>query len=72
VALKIGMARYSSEKNMELTFKPTIQIHPGAQHVSTTIDSFTFNGPNGTHMCLVLEPLGRNFQEIVENVARAE
>lgn len=34
-------------------------IHsPGYRHISHLLDHFTHQGPNGTHICLVLEPLG--------------
>jgi hypothetical protein len=69
-ALKICMAKYSDVTNMEVTFKPTIHDHPGANHLSTKIDSFVFEGPNGSHLCLVSEPLGRNFQDLAEDITR--
>ena len=71
VALKIGMAKYSHVEDMEMTFKHTNLDHPGAKHISTKIDSFKFDGPNGTHLCLVLEPLGRSFEDLVEDVSQA-
>lgn len=69
MALKIGLAKYSNEENMETTFEDKIHnTHPGANHLLTKIDSFVFKGPNGTHLCLVFEALGRNFQDIVESI----
>ena len=35
-------------------------MHPGYPHVVTLWDHFTHIGPNGDHLCLVMEPLGEN------------
>lgn len=32
--------------------------HPGKKHIIQLLDRFEHEGPNGTHQCLVLEPLG--------------
>lgn len=34
--------------------------HPGKKHIIQLLDRFEYEGPNGTHQCLVLEPLGPN------------
>lgn len=67
------MAKYSEDKTMEVTFSPnpSIKDHPGANNLCTKIDSFSFEGPNGTHPCLVFEPLGRSFEEIIDIVSHA-
>jgi hypothetical protein len=68
VVLKISMARYSDHETLEMTFSPAPEFadHPGRQHVSTRKDMFKFEGPNGTHRCLVSEPLGRNFEDLID------
>lgn len=35
--------------------------HPGFRYIPQLIDSFTHAGPNGSHVCLVVEPMGENF-----------
>ena len=32
--------------------------HPGKKHIIQLLDQFEHEGPNGTHPCLILEPLG--------------
>ena len=73
VALKVGMARYSNSKSMEAAFSPdpSLKDHPGKKNLCTKIDSFMFQGPNGSHLCLVFEPLGRSFEEVLDNADRA-
>ena len=46
------LARHSSE-------------HPGSNHIVQLVDNFEQNGPNGTHSCLVFEPLGPNIQNVI-------
>ncbi|EGX95812.1 protein kinase [Cordyceps militaris CM01] len=43
-----------------------VQEHPGRRSVRTAIDSFTLNGPHGTHTCLVYVPQGMTFTELRE------
>jgi len=59
---------------MEVTFQPepSLRNSPGARHLCTKLDSFTFNGPNGRHLVLVMEPLGRSFEEVLELCSRAK
>lgn len=38
--------------------------HDGKDNVRKLLDSFEIDGPHGTHICLVHEPLGANFGEI--------
>ena len=66
------MAKYSDEKSMEVTFSPdpALKDHPGAKHVCVKLDSFTFDGPNGKHLCLVFEPLGRSLEDVIDSASR--
>ena len=43
--------------------------HPGKGNIPHIFDSFTFEGPNGMHQCLVLELLGAFMSSISENYA---
>lgn len=43
-----------------------VQEHPGRRGVRTALDSFTLNGPHGTHTCLVYAPQGMTFTELRE------
>jgi len=43
-----------------------VQEHPGRRAVRTALDSFTLNGPHGTHMRLVYAPQGMTFTELRE------
>ncbi|PKX99621.1 serine protein kinase [Aspergillus novofumigatus IBT 16806] len=57
VALKILKAE-ASRNNKELAMllrlsEPSLK-HPGKGHVNELLDYFEHNGPNGTHLCLVL------------------
>lgn len=43
---------------------------PGYEYISHMLDTFTFNGPNGTHRCLVLEVLGPDIQKMLDQNPR--
>lgn len=43
---------------------PPIQDHPGKRGIRTALESFTLDGPHGTHTCLVYEPQGMAFTEL--------
>ena len=66
------MAQYSDAETLEVTFTPdpALQNHAGAKHVCIKTDSFSFKGPNGTHLCLVFKPLGRSFEEVIDSASR--
>lgn len=69
VALKIVKAIASDEQNVEVTLSTSANEsspHPGAAHVQRRIDFFTHQGPNGLHNCLTFEPLGRNFEYLID------
>ena len=36
--------------------------HKGYRHIPTLFDSFEHTGPNGHHLCLVLEPMGESLR----------
>lgn len=39
--------------------------HPGHQHVIQLLDTFTHQGPNGVHVCMVFEVLGENLLGLI-------
>lgn len=41
--------------------------HPGRDKLPHMLDSFTFEGPNGVHQCLILELLGASMSSMFEN-----
>ena len=43
--------------------------HPGKGNLPQLFGSFTFEGPNGVHQCLVLELLGASMSSVSENYA---
>ncbi|KAI9847473.1 MAG: hypothetical protein M1837_002374 [Sclerophora amabilis] len=64
VALKIVKAKDSSDSN-ELSFHQILAHHDdprhddeNGRHVVALLDEFTHHGPNGAHLCLVLELMG--------------
>ncbi|KAF4631851.1 hypothetical protein G7Y89_g6268 [Cudoniella acicularis] len=69
VTLRIFKADNSKTKSFEETFTPetSLQNHPGAKHLAAKINSFSFDGPNGNHTCIVSEPLGREYREVIYN-----
>lgn len=40
--------------------------HPGRAHVVSLLDSFTHEGPNGSHVCMVFEVLGENLLGLIK------
>ena len=53
---EIEVLEYLKEKNVS---------HPGHQFISFLYDSFTIDGPNGSHVCLVSEVLGPSLADLV-------
>ena len=39
--------------------------HPGRQRIRDALDTFTLQGPNGEHQCLVHKPMLENTQEML-------
>ena len=38
----------------------------GSEHVVRLLDSFKHEGPNGTHFCMVFEPMGHNLLSLIK------
>ncbi|KAF8202940.1 CMGC/SRPK protein kinase [Pholiota molesta] len=45
------------------SFSPT---HPGKEHIVSFLDSFSHQGPEASHICIVFEPLGENLLALIE------
>lgn len=48
---ELDILKYMSQKDSS---------HPGYKHVVHLLDSFVHEGPNGKHLCLVLELMGQS------------
>ncbi|PTB40681.1 hypothetical protein M441DRAFT_193625 [Trichoderma asperellum CBS 433.97] len=71
VSVKVVVAEQSHEHNRELKILQTIKqkgdpAHPGHKHVSHLLNSFYQEGPNGRHLCIVLELLGPKISSVAE------
>ncbi|KAF9003317.1 kinase-like domain-containing protein [Cyathus striatus] len=71
-SLKV-LSAASSLLSFELSVSQHLQMqqarcdsHPGKEHVVRIFDTFTIQGPNGTHHCIVTELLGINLRADVE------
>jgi Mg2+/Co2+ transporter CorC len=45
---------------------------PGSRHIEQLLDDFHHTGPNGTHVCLVLEVLGPNIPTVIDDILLAD
>lgn len=76
VALKVMDAKSSLGNDKELSILEKIkESRPkdaNAQHVLEYRDHFEHLGPNGTHVCLVTEPMGPSAASLVENLQQYE
>lgn len=69
VALKISVSEVPPEgRELQVLRALSRNAPPGAgcQHVVRLLDDFCHTGPNGTHVCLVLEPLGPSVSAVAE------
>lgn len=41
-------------------------LHPGKKHLVKLLDHFVIKGPNGSHVCMVLEVLGENMLNLIK------
>ncbi|KAK9783826.1 hypothetical protein SCAR479_00385 [Seiridium cardinale] len=65
VAIKVLTAK-SSPGVQKLVASLQLLDHPGENYVELPLDSFALHGPNGDHVCMVLEPLGNTLIELVD------
>ncbi|PVH99850.1 kinase-like protein [Periconia macrospinosa] len=73
VSLKVLVSSESSSQDRELAVFSHLQLaaddqHPGRKHVMQLLDSFSIDGPNGTHRCIVSEVLGPTVHSVAEGV----
>ncbi|OMP85157.1 SRSF protein kinase 2 [Diplodia seriata] len=71
VALKIMVAKASTtitELSILDHLSQRAPSDPNSQHVTTLLDTFTHTGPNGTHRCMVFEPMGITAASLVEEL----
>ena len=50
----------TDELNLCLRIASAEPNHPGYQHIVPLLDNFVQNGPNGEHLCLIMELLGES------------
>ncbi|KIL70979.1 hypothetical protein M378DRAFT_183521 [Amanita muscaria Koide BX008] len=71
-ALKVvkSAGRYAETARDEIMLLSRVQSfspdHPGRCHIVSFTDSFTHQGPESTHICIVFEPLGENLLGLIE------
>ncbi|QKD60280.2 kinase-like domain-containing protein [Fusarium oxysporum Fo47] len=58
VALKVMVSDLKSDEILDFSLAELDQSMPGAQYIASPLDSFSIEGPNGSHQCLALLPLG--------------
>lgn len=58
IALKVLASELKSDDLPDLTLADLDQSHPGAKYITSLLDQFSLEGPNGSHYCLVLPILG--------------
>ncbi|KAF4441446.1 CMGC kinase [Fusarium acutatum] len=58
IALKVMVSDLKSDETLECSLVKLDQLMPGAQYIASPLDFFSIEGPNGTHHCLTLPPLG--------------
>ncbi|EKG15550.1 hypothetical protein MPH_07216, partial [Macrophomina phaseolina MS6] len=71
VALKIMVAKASTSDTELAILAHLSQLareDPKSQHVTTLLETFTHQGPNGIHRCLVFEPMGPTAASLVEEL----
>ncbi|KAK4247353.1 kinase-like domain-containing protein [Corynascus novoguineensis] len=71
VSIKIVVANGSEPQNHEVEILRHVQAndlhsHPGRRSVTQLLDSFFHEGPNGRHLCVVLELLGPRLSWLAE------
>ena len=70
VAIKIlvsELCHSSQEVQILKHLSRGLASHPGKKHIIQLVDWFEHEGPNGTHPCLVFEPLGPSVLDEAES-----
>ncbi|KAK3324458.1 kinase-like domain-containing protein [Cercophora scortea] len=70
VALKILVSEISASTTELRILHHLAQVAPveGARYITQLLDEFEHHGPNGTHKCLVFEPMGPTVNTMVEEL----
>ncbi|KAG7425590.1 Serine/threonine-protein kinase SRPK [Fusarium oxysporum f. sp. raphani] len=58
IALKVMVSDLKSDEILDFSLAELDQSMPGAEYIASPLDSFSIEGPNGSHQCLALLPLG--------------
>ncbi|KAI0102125.1 kinase-like domain-containing protein [Nemania sp. FL0031] len=75
VAVKISVAEVNTNHEadiLHLISSSPSHRHRGKEHIVQLLDSFSIEGPNGKHQCLVLELLGPSIPEVIDSYLRDE
>ncbi|KAF8251857.1 kinase-like protein [Wilcoxina mikolae CBS 423.85] len=62
---KLGYGSYATHQRRLNSY--AFSIHPSHSFFPALLDEFTLEGPYGTHLCLVMEPLGLNLSTALEH-----
>lgn len=66
VAVKVFGAKIGeSETKPNFILRPI--SHTGEKHVQVALDTFMVEGPNGRHLCIVLEPLDLSLKYVLDD-----
>jgi hypothetical protein len=71
-ALKVvkSAGRYAETARDEIKLLSRVSsispLHPGRDHIVSFLDSFSHQGPESSHVCIVFEPLGENLLALIE------
>ena len=71
-ALKVvkSAGRYAETARDEIKLLSRVSaispLHPGREHIVSFLDSFSHQGPESSHVCIVFEPLGENLLALIE------
>lgn len=71
VSIKVVVSDHSESHSRELGILQHLKEkgdsnHPGCQYVSQLLDSFHHEGPNGRHLCVVMEVLGPEIPAVMD------
>ena len=71
-ALKVvkSAGRYAETARDEIKLLSRVSsvspLHPGREYIVSFLDSFSHQGPESSHICIVFEPLGENLLALIE------
>ena len=71
-ALKVvkSAGRYAETARDEIKLLSRVSaispLHAGREHIVSFLDSFSHQGPESSHVCIVFEPLGENLLALIE------